>query len=335
MIVRYSAILPLLFLCFGFFAHAASMADVTINEIAWMGSLPEAGETAQRAANDEWLELYNKTSSQVSLVGWALKAVDGNPEITLSGAIEPQGYFILSRANQKVGGIAADLVYPYKNNALSNEGEQLKLFDAQGSLIDEVGNVSGAWLAGTNETKHTMERKNPNLTGSDPANWGTSTPVGGTPRSQNSIFSAPPPQPEPQPEPPPSPPQEPNPPSVIETATTTQPVEMPVTTSPYGGSPIGGQTENPPQKENREKPQTPEVKKISEIKEIKKVKITNKNENKNATSSLNDLSAPPSRQVAAIGGVVPRNNIFAYFLAPLLALFSAGTILVLKKRLKK
>jgi hypothetical protein len=59
--------------------------DVVINEIAWMGTAT--------SANDEWIELYNASSTAISLTDWTLSASDGTPDITLSGTIASKSYF--------------------------------------------------------------------------------------------------------------------------------------------------------------------------------------------------------------------------------------------------
>ncbi len=64
---------------------AASSQDVVISEVAWMGTT--------YSYNDEWIELYNNTSSDVSLDGWTLSATDGTPVISLSGTVPAQSHF--------------------------------------------------------------------------------------------------------------------------------------------------------------------------------------------------------------------------------------------------
>jgi len=159
------------------FLPSGVFASVIINEIAWMGSPPEEGETGSQAANDEWIELYNSGETNVNITGWRLESADGAPVIQLEGQISAGGYFLLSRANNSVNGVSADLVYPYKGNALSNNGEDLRLVDTQGNIVDRVDASSG-WPAGDNETKQTMERTN--------SGWQTSQNPGGTPKMQNS-----------------------------------------------------------------------------------------------------------------------------------------------------
>lgn len=139
-------------------APVLASAGVVINEIAWMGTVPREGETVQAAANNEWIELYNNGASEVALTGWKIQASDNTPNIILSGSVAPQGYFLLERASDEVvPGVAADLIYSYRDNALSNAGERLFLKNSSGETLDEVDAGSG-WQAGDNDTKETMQR---------------------------------------------------------------------------------------------------------------------------------------------------------------------------------
>ena len=163
---------------------AINLLDVVINEIAWMGN--------ESSYTDEWIELYNNTNNSVNFDNWILKAVDGKPEIILSGTIRANGFFLLERTNDdSVPNITADQIY---TGVLSNNGEHLQLFDNQNNLIDEV-NQADSWLTGDNETKQTMERTSPAL-----SIWETSKNPEGTPRSKNSVFTKQESDPEPIPE---------------------------------------------------------------------------------------------------------------------------------------
>lgn len=143
----------------------AAPQDIIINEIAWMG-------TAESADN-EWLELLNKTSADIDLTGWILSAQDGAPVKTLSGTIKAGGFFILERTGDNtLPNIAADLIY---TGALSNGGETLILKDQNGNEIDRI-EASAGWSAGDNTTKQTMQRTADN-------GWITADP---TPKAINS-----------------------------------------------------------------------------------------------------------------------------------------------------
>jgi len=170
---------------FPFFIFAANPLEVVINEVAWMGTIV--------SYNDEWIELYNDTHSSIDLEGWILKGLLKGPEIKLSGQIPSQGFYLLERTDDEtVPGILAEKIY---TGSLNNSGENLELYDNFGNLIDVI-NCSSGWFWGDNDTKQTMERKNPELEGSDHNNWQTSQNPGGTPKTQNSIIVQIEPQPQ-------------------------------------------------------------------------------------------------------------------------------------------
>lgn len=145
-----------------------SLAAVIINEIAWMGSI--------NSANDEWVELYNNSETEINLNGWLLKSSDEKLKINLKGNIPPQGFFLLERTNdQTVPNVAADLIY---KGSLPNNGETVILIDNSGAIVDQV-NCQNGWLAGDKKTKQTMEMTNSGV-------WQTSQEPGGTPKQTNS-----------------------------------------------------------------------------------------------------------------------------------------------------
>lgn len=176
--LKYFCLLLILFSFFPFFTRGADFFNVVINEIAWMGTT--------NSANNEWIELYNNTSSPIVLDEWALKADDGTPEIKLSGIIPANSFYLLERTDDNtIPEITADSIY---KGALGNNGENLKLYNGSENIIDKV-NCSAGWFAGDNSTKQTMERKNPLMSGKTTDNWQNSQKPGGTPKTQNSVAS--------------------------------------------------------------------------------------------------------------------------------------------------
>jgi hypothetical protein len=158
--------------------------DVVISEVAWMGT--------QASANDEWIELYNNTSQDISLAWWRLEAADGTPSIVLSGTIPAHGFFLLERTDDNtVSDIVADQIY---TGALSNSGESLILKDPAGNVIDTANGDGGPWPAGNDSDRTTMERVDLLAPDSD-ANWATNNgvsrngldaqgnPINGTPKA--------------------------------------------------------------------------------------------------------------------------------------------------------
>jgi len=171
----------------------ANVGYVVINEVAWMGT--------QASTSDEWIELYNTTDQDIDLTGWTLVAADGKPIIALSGIIPSHGFFLLERTDDTtVSDVTADQIY---TGALENGGEILYLKDPWGNIIDTVNGDGGAWPAGNNDTKSTMERIDPLAPDSD-TNWATNDgvqrngldangdPINGTPKNQNSAANHPP-----------------------------------------------------------------------------------------------------------------------------------------------
>ncbi len=186
MMKKLFTIFPVFILCFSTLfpgmlnnvpeVNASGTESVVINEIAWMGTSANY--------NDEWIELFNNSGSDVSLDGWKLHAADGTPAIALSGTIPANGYFLLERTDdQTVSDVPADLIY---SGALGNTAEHLKLIDPAGTTVDEVD----TWYAGDNTSKATMERIDPNAEGMSSSNWATANKSYanglGTPKGLNS-----------------------------------------------------------------------------------------------------------------------------------------------------
>jgi len=128
-----------------FFSPAGASAQIIISEIAWMGR--------DSSANDEWIELANEGEISVDLSSWTLEAMDGSPNITLSGTISSGGIFLLERTDEStLPNLPAGLIY---TGALKNEGEILILKNNGGEVF-KVDTSSG-WPGGNNSTKETMQ----------------------------------------------------------------------------------------------------------------------------------------------------------------------------------
>ncbi len=186
---RATFVLVLLGNAFPFFLKAANPLEVVINEIAWTGTQVE-GVESKNWWRYEWLELYNNTSQVIPLAGWQLElwrtSLDWSLE--LKGTILPQSYFLIVSSDKIFPNF--DLNYANLDGKFVNSGEQVILKDAEGNTIDSLDCFSfGKWFAGENQTKQTMERINPRLTGNQADNWGTSQNPGGTPKAKNSLFS--------------------------------------------------------------------------------------------------------------------------------------------------
>jgi hypothetical protein len=134
----------------------AVVRSVIINEVAWAGT-----GSATNLVDDEWIELYNTTSSAINLTGWTIKSSDGSPNILIAAGcaavtIPAGGYYLLERDNETtVSDITADCIY---TGSLSNSGETLTLYDPSNRVIDTANGNGGGWPAGSSSTYGTMER---------------------------------------------------------------------------------------------------------------------------------------------------------------------------------
>lgn len=169
-------------------AAGEGAGSVVINEVAWAGSLDNS--------NDEWIELYNPTSQSVDLSGWYVEDDYTDKYTIVSGAISSHGYFLIEDNENAVASVTADAVIGL---SLANSGDSLILKNASGSVIDSVNVSGGAWYAGSNTTKATMERIDPTVMADSASNFesavssnGATGSLGGailgTPKSQNSVY---------------------------------------------------------------------------------------------------------------------------------------------------
>jgi len=178
------------------FSPALAIAPLTvvINEIAWMGTT--------NSANDEWIELYNNTNAEINLAGWGLYEEGGKTLIgPLTGVIGAESYYLIERTDDTtVPNVEANQPpTSWGGYGLSNDGEHLQLLDQNSTIIDEV-NCSESWFAGEGKPDYrSMERKDTQVSGSEPDNWGTNNgtivnrhdaegnPINGTPAGENSV----------------------------------------------------------------------------------------------------------------------------------------------------
>jgi len=171
---------------------------VVINEIAWMGTKANSA--------DEWIELYNNTTSTLDLVGLTLVWIHGTTTHSLTFStstdttttISAQGFFLLERSDDKPTDIPADQFF---TGALDNNGGKLELRNASSTLIDLVDCSSG-WFAGTAAPNYiSMERISATSSGATSTNWANNNlitrtgldagsppnKINGTPKAENSV----------------------------------------------------------------------------------------------------------------------------------------------------
>jgi|GEM_PF-2697593 len=171
---------------------------VVINEVALAGT--NSGPSGQ----DQWLELYNKSDSEVDITGWHLISGYGGSDtldLTLEGIIPAKSYFILERGNDEV---IADV--PQNQLFISPlvwEGYTY-LTDKSHRTVDAFYiPMSGGYAEDRfvqEDNYYSMERISPYAFGLDSLNWklnngqtingqdSEANPIYGTPGQRNSIY---------------------------------------------------------------------------------------------------------------------------------------------------
>ena len=137
----------------------------------------------------EYLELFNNTNQVISLEGWTIS--DGNTTMIFSNELFPPQTYLLCYKEEP----GIDFGIPNSIGALlpamNNSGDIITLIDANGKLIDSVSyNLNWYQNSSKSEGGWSLELKNIDSPCHDPNNWSSSENVaGGTPGSENSIYS--------------------------------------------------------------------------------------------------------------------------------------------------
>ena len=132
-------IIPLLILLIVFSLFKAKLTYSSANHIVISEVQVSGG-----VAGDEFVEIYNPTSSYVNLNGWRLtRKTDTGTQSTLvsslSGLIQPHGYFLITPPEDYDGGVTADATYSDTSNRITPNNTILLYKDAGKTIVDKVG----------------------------------------------------------------------------------------------------------------------------------------------------------------------------------------------------
>lgn len=142
------------------------------------------------AGQPEWIELFNRWSEKVNLREWTFyePAADKYYEITNRNLfISPGSFCVISADSNMTIPQTGVFVVAEKFPSLNNTGEQIRLTDFSGSVIDSLM-YSSNWGG---DLGISLERINPDLATQDSSNWASSAAATGmTPGEENSLFTA-------------------------------------------------------------------------------------------------------------------------------------------------
>ncbi|MFQ6115728.1 MAG: lamin tail domain-containing protein, partial [bacterium] len=158
-----------------------SERSIVINEIMY----------APLTNQSEWIEVFNRTSQTINLKNWAISDSDSNDLAFVVDHIflSPNDYFVIAEDSSLLGifSVPPGACILLKNwPALNNDFDSVFLYDLAGTVVDRVDYFK-SWGGGSGLS---LERINPDLASNDSLNWSSSVAFeGGTPGSQNSIFT--------------------------------------------------------------------------------------------------------------------------------------------------
>lgn len=152
-----------------------SKAQVVINEFMFNPN----------DVKNEWVELYNPSTSAVNLNGWTIKDI-ANKAQPLYGSIAAGGYLILARDTQALFDSYPNLTTECVVKVtlwLNTEGDSIIISGKDGTPVDALLYRS-KW---GKEKGRSLERKRVDMPASDSANWSPSKATeGATPCRANS-----------------------------------------------------------------------------------------------------------------------------------------------------
>ncbi|WP_209331377.1 lamin tail domain-containing protein [Lunatimonas salinarum] len=139
------------------------------------------------AANDEYIELYNRMDKPIRLRGFTY-----NESPVEEAVIMPGAYLLLVPMPRKANFTAWEPVAGVTGfRALPNGSGQIRLRDGWGNVVDSL-TYDPSWYGDPQKSQGgwSLERKNPYVACSDVHNWAASeSPMGGTPGARNSVYT--------------------------------------------------------------------------------------------------------------------------------------------------
>ena len=171
-------------------------SSVSINYGAVINEINYRSSSDMVNPAEDWVELYNSTDETIPIGLWTFKDNNDGHVFTIPAdqILKSGQYLILcedtvafKKYSLDVGNFVADFVGDFVFG-LKSEGDQVRLFDTSGLLVDKVeyDNIT-PWPTEPDGTGPTLELINPSLDNTLGENWAASN-GNGTPGERNSVY---------------------------------------------------------------------------------------------------------------------------------------------------
>lgn len=163
------------------FKAVTEQGNPVINEIMYNSS--------DELETGDWIELYNPTSSDISLNGWILKDEDDTHEFVFGEVtLAANGFVVVYQNQSEFEGVYGELetAIGELGFGLAGGSDQVRLFNADGILIDSLQyDDEDPWPANADGTGFTLELESAELDNSLPGSWVASVHQLGSPGQTN------------------------------------------------------------------------------------------------------------------------------------------------------
>ncbi len=153
----------------------SAQSSVVIGEVQWAGS--------EASSADEWIELWNQSSTPFPLHTFRLRGVGGGADIFFSPTdiIEPQSAFLIANyhASDTKSTLAFEAQIVTTTLSINNEDSKILLLDANGNTVDEAAWGRLAPGGTTGSPRRSMLRTNTST-----STWGSASST----RNLDSLF---------------------------------------------------------------------------------------------------------------------------------------------------
>ncbi len=159
-------------------ANAFSVPDsIVINEIMYKHA-PTYLSSGKTNNPEQWLELYNKSGSPVSLAGWSLTG-GINYNFPATASIPASGYLVVAKDKVTLAASYPSITIVGNFSGSMNPEEPIRIEDPNNNVVDEVKFYSGGrWDDRANGGGASLELRDPRSDNSQPEAWAASDESG-------------------------------------------------------------------------------------------------------------------------------------------------------------